>query len=86
MEVDVAKLLSELKQELRELEKRTALHDQQLREKQEEYDQLMEKQIKGEGNLEQVQALHQEIIDMKQVSEAQPEKAKKKRGESRPLE
>ena len=86
IKVDMAKLLEEREQQLRKLEERTARYDQSLQEKQEEYNRLKAKQMNGEGNLEQTQALEQEINVMQKTSQAQHESVNKKRGESRRLE
>ena len=64
IKVDMARLLEEREQQLRELDERNARYDQLLQKRQEEYNQLKKKQINGEGNPEQTQALQQEIIAM----------------------
>ena len=86
IKVDMARILEEREQQLRELDERNARYDQLLREKQEIYKQLREKQMMGGSNSEQAQPLKQEIDTMQQTSEAQHKSANKKRGKLRRLE
>ena len=86
IKVDMAKILEEHEQQLREYEERIARYDQSLREKEEEHNRLKEKQMNGEENSEQTQALEQEIDVMRKMSQAQHKKANKKKSKSRRLE
>ena len=86
LKVDMARILEEREQQLREQEERNAAYDQYLREQQEQLNILKEKQSKGEGNPEQTQALEQQVQAMELQSQIQHDQAKRKRGESRPLE
>ena len=83
IKVDMARIL-----ELREQEEKNARFDQYLWEKQNELDQLKEKQGKSEGNPEQTRALEQKITTMEhkiktleQTSQLQHDKVKKRKGE-----
>ena len=86
IKVDMARILEEREQQLREQEERNARYDQYLREQQEQLNILKEKQRKGEGNPEQTQALEQQVKAMEIQSQLQRDQAAKKRGESRRLE
>ena len=85
IKVDMARILEEREQQLREHKERNARYDQYLREQQEQLNILKEKQSKGEGIPEQTQALEQQVQAMELQSRIQHDQAKKKRGESRPL-